>query len=290
MKAELEFVYSVVIIMSILEVFINLIVIIPSSNKCYDTLKNVFNIFKYIPKKNLDEVIKNYDDQLKEIYDIYTCENIQLVTGDSNEKKKKKNSTKEIKYKFIIFSIGIGVLFIMPFLSIMTINTKIKADTNDDMESWSFFKEYLGKPGCVRPERLKFQCEKREYDSGSIEIHHVPLNNKENIYKIFQKSINHPFMQFHNKVIHDIAGHTLQYNEIGKKYLVKKTNDFLIYTLLLHAFGSFIIVLLFIIYITRKIKHQLHIMEALTNVIFSIPLTVYDSNNRLKNFIETGKF
>jgi len=77
------------------------------------------NLFFLIKKENLDEVIKNYDDQLKEIYDIYTCENIKLVTGDSNEKKKKKNSTKEIKYKFIIFSIGIGVLFIMPFLSIM---------------------------------------------------------------------------------------------------------------------------------------------------------------------------
>jgi len=54
------------------------------------------------------------------------------------------------------------------FLNSKTINTKIKADTNDDMESWSFFKEYLGKPGCVRPERLKFQCEKREYDSGKL--------------------------------------------------------------------------------------------------------------------------
>jgi len=120
---------------------------------------------------------------------------------------------------------------------------------------------------------------------GSIETHHIPLSTKENINKGFQLAMNHPFMIFHNKIVHDIAGHTLKYNEIGGDYLAAKTYDFLKYTLILHAVVSVLLILLFLLFISKKIKHQLHIMEVMTDVIFSVPLAVYDSNSKLKKYV-----
>ncbi|KAG4093855.1 hypothetical protein H8356DRAFT_948004 [Neocallimastix lanati (nom. inval.)] len=347
LNKELNFVYIVVVIMTFFVILINLI-------------------------DDLDDVINEYENQIQEINSIYNNENLQLVIEDDDKKKKKKNSTKFIRYQFVFFSAITGILFIVPFLSIMlfkdevlnmltylgqsskrlyytnsvgllgfeaifqdttSFGIKLKADLIEKadylrdydsklrsgvfggtLESFTPFKDYLGKPGCVRPKRLEMQCEKREYDDeyteelansslnyilteylnklneflGSIETHHIPLSTKENINKGFQLAMNHPFMIFHNKIVHDIAGHTLKYNEIGGDYLAAKTYDFLKYTLILHAVVSVLLILLFLLFISKKIKHQLHIMEVMTDVIFSVPLAVYDSNSKLKNFIETG--
>jgi len=51
------------------------------------------------------------------------------------------------------------------------------------LESFTPFKDYLGKPGCVRPKRLEMQCEKREYDDGKY------LKKKKKKKKIFFKII-----------------------------------------------------------------------------------------------------
>jgi len=79
----------------------------------------LFLLFFILKKDDLDDVINEYENQIQEINSIYNNENLQLVIEDDDKKKKKKNSTKFIRYQFVFFSAITGILFIVPFLSIM---------------------------------------------------------------------------------------------------------------------------------------------------------------------------
>ncbi|ORX82060.1 hypothetical protein BCR32DRAFT_267894 [Anaeromyces robustus] len=374
---QMRFVYIVIMILVLFEIFIIFGVITPSTNKCVSTLKEVFNVFKFIPKNYLDDLLNEYDSQLNEIYNKYNDDVMQLTTendekNNNNNNKKKVYSTKKLKLNFIIFSIISGILIILPFLTILlfknqlinsisylansskrtyyansvgllafetlfqdesSFGKKISAllfENAEILQSYenklksgyygatitdiSVLNPYLSRPSCVRPKRLEFQCQNRTYDTVyTEELANSSLNyimteyidklneffgNMEGDYaislikpldEVLHKILDHPFLSFYKKIIYDIAGHTLKYNEIGCEYLMKDVSFYLSLTLYTHCITSILLLILFSFYVTKKIKQQLHIMDVLTNVVFSVPLTLYDSSPRLKMFIETGK-
>ncbi|OUM57798.1 hypothetical protein PIROE2DRAFT_17097, partial [Piromyces sp. E2] len=176
------------------------------------------------------------------------------------------------------------------------------------LSSFKFLSEFLGKPGCVRPERFKYQCDKRVFDeeyteelaSSSLNYIMTEYINKLNEFKknlqvetevvvspdgigdTLEKMLNTPFIKFHNKVIDDIAGHTFRYVEKSRVFLMNKVIKILKMTFVVHIIAIIIIVFLFLIYITKQIKHQLHIMDELISVILTVPLSVYNSSSKLK--------
>jgi len=117
---------------------------------------------------------------------------------------------------------------------------------------------------------------------GNTEFSYSYVDDPDQLSEVLEKILNHPFIKFHNNIVHDIAGHTYRYIEKAHVFLIDKVNKMLRIAFIIHMIISIIIVSLFMIYITRQIKQQLYLMDVLMNIIFSVPLPVYRSSTKLQ--------
>ncbi|KAL6590295.1 hypothetical protein LY90DRAFT_670286 [Neocallimastix californiae] len=181
---------------------------------------------------------------------------------------------------------------------------------------FDILKQFLNAPGCVRSERLRYQCDQREFDenyneevAGSTlnfimteynnrlnefinneqQQYEIDYTNRENFRKTYETILSQPFLAFHNKIIHDIAGHAMIYNELGKEFLINNLFKYERITFYVHIGSSILLFLSFNILFLRQIRNQLRIVDFLINILFLIPMEAYQSSSNLKNFIEHGK-
>ena len=114
------------------------------------------------------------------------------------------------------------------------------------------------------------------------QIIHDMILIPEDLRRILVQVLDHPFIKFHNKIVKDIAGHTFRYIEKARVVLMDKVVTMLKTLLFVHMITIIIIVFAFLIYIKNQIKHQLNLIDELISIIFTVPLTIYNSSPKLK--------
>ncbi|KAG4093225.1 hypothetical protein H8356DRAFT_1312021 [Neocallimastix lanati (nom. inval.)] len=201
--------------------------------------------------------------------------------------------------------------------------TKLEAELKEGKyggksgSDYEIFSKLNNNPGCVRFSMKEHICALREFknfytqDIANSPIDYLMveylsrlnefINNGENYYFIYNytvkeevnkllKFINeNPYIEVLSKLSEDIVGHVDKMNELGSEYLINEAKKYLRWTLMLHALETFLIYITFYIFISRPIKHQLRLMDNITNISFSIPSSVYNTSPRFTTFIEHGK-
>ena len=111
---------------------------------------------------------------------------------------------------------------------------------------------------------------------------HFNRSDYEDILEMFIESTTNPYIQTFISLSDDIIGHIDVMNEIGTTKLIEDANLYSNMSLVVHCIGSLIIVILFFIFVTRNIKKQLRATDTLTNILFSMPFSVYNTSPKIK--------
>ncbi|KAL6598885.1 hypothetical protein U3516DRAFT_670715 [Neocallimastix sp. 'constans'] len=251
-------------------------------------------MFYMIFRKYFNEQMNEITDQIDDICENYDVEDSGL---EKKFKNKKKSTTKNQKKLEAELKEG-----------------KYGGKSGSDYE---IFSKLNNNPGCVRFSMKEHKCALREFknfytqDIANSPIDYLMveylsrlnefINNGENYYFIYNytvkeevnkllKFINeNPYIEVLSKLSEDIVGHVDKMNELGSEYLINEAKKYLRWTLMLHALETFLIYITFYIFISRPIKHQLRLMDNITNISFSIPSSVYNTSPRFTTFIEHGK-
>jgi len=203
-------------------------------------------------------------------------------------------------------------------LQLQNIETKIKSGYygGKSPSEYPIFDKLNNNPGCVRLKEMEFQCPLREFtEFYTKELAESPIDymmieylNKfnefinndygnrnfnrsdyEDILEMFIESTTNPYIQTFISLSDDIIGHIDVMNEIGTNKLAEDAFLYLNISLVGHCISSLLIVIFFFIFVSRNIKKQLRVTDALTNILFSMPYTVYNTSPKIKNFISTGR-
>jgi len=179
---------------------------------------------------------------------------------------------------------------------------------------FSIFDSINNNPGCYRSTYLAHECDQIKYNEyytkelsdSSTDYMMVEYINKVNefisnapdlyydlqdpvdIKEAFDYIMNDPYVQAIKYLGFDITGHIDAMNELGTQYISDLVVKYEYITLIFHIVGSFVIFFTFFIFVSKPIKRQLRLIDALTNITFSIPSTIYNSIPKIKNFIENG--
>ncbi|OUM63510.1 hypothetical protein PIROE2DRAFT_9927, partial [Piromyces sp. E2] len=174
---------------------------------------------------------------------------------------------------------------------------------------YSIFDSLNNNPGCVRIDILKYQCEQRIFtETYTKELSESPIDymmieylnkfnefiNSEIIERNFNKSdygdvlemlieaTTNNYIQTLISLSQDIIGHIDVINQMGTDYLLHHAKLYSNISLISHCACSVIIFFTFFIFVSRNIKKQLRIMDVLTNVMFSIPSSLYNQSPKIK--------
>jgi len=121
-----------------------------------------------------------------------------------------------------------------------------------------------------------------EFINNGIIDHHYNTTDPGDVFEMLMEAATNSYVQFFISLSQDIIGHVDTINELGTGYLLREARLYSNISLIAHCVCSILIFFTFFIFVSRNIKKQLRVMDVLTNVMFSIPSTLYNQSPKIK--------